>query len=371
VSRHQRPPGTQRAVIARPARTTARVACALLCMLSTAPANAAPTRAAAARHAPTGDAALSRADVDRGVRAMAARDYLAAREAFARAYARSGDVEVLWNLAVAELKADDPAAALKHFRDYVANPKGRVERRKQGASSMIPIAYAATGHLRISSTAKIERVTVDGDAVAAWDRELDVTAGRHELRFSFNDETTSVATVEATAGVVVSVVAELPEKAAPPLPETPTVRQESSALQPSTVIVTAAHGEVSKRPAVPAAGRGWAVAGIGFVAAALAGGGSYMLYRAHSERQDALALGRASDQPPCAFPTSTRCRAMVEAVSSEAIDRSFARGFLIGSGALAVGAIVTWFVWPKDLGESTLRVKTSGGAWGLEAVRHF
>jgi hypothetical protein len=121
--------------------------------------------------------AVARADeagasrFDEGVRAFEKGDYAVAVEAFGEAYRASRSGKHLWNLALAEIRAERPFDALLHLREYTARDDASPQ-NVQRATKLIEREGALVGHLTIAAPSGAE-VFVDGSSVG----RAPITAG--------------------------------------------------------------------------------------------------------------------------------------------------------------------------------------------------
>ncbi len=124
---------------------------------------------------------------------------------FKQAYAVLQSVDVLWNLAISELRSNRPLDALAHLREYQADPRAAAADREK-AKAYIEEAYARTGHLKVEGPAGAE-VLVDAKPKGACPitAEIDVEADQ-ALDVQIKVENKSQhASVKCPAGKVVTV----------------------------------------------------------------------------------------------------------------------------------------------------------------------
>jgi hypothetical protein len=159
---------------------------------------AAPARAADTPSRPDSGAAsdtdtkLAMALVVRGVKRYKAHDYLGAREAFVEAYKFDPLPGTLLNLALSELKADQPVEAAHDFREYLKSAGEPREKLDAVRTTYLPLAESQTARLRIHAPRSIP-IRVDGAAVdpSAWSADdqgrggqvasVDVRVGDHDV----------------------------------------------------------------------------------------------------------------------------------------------------------------------------------------------
>src|SRR5271165_1856665 len=129
-----------------------------------------PCGARAAGGSTSQDAAAARAEsaptlVLRGVKLYKEHRYEAARDAFDKAYKLDPQPGTLLNLALSELKADQPVEAAAHFREYLRashEPEAKLESVR---TTYLPLAESEIAQLDIQTSAAAE-VFVDGAALS-------------------------------------------------------------------------------------------------------------------------------------------------------------------------------------------------------------
>ncbi len=124
---------------------------------------------------------------------------------FKQAYAVLQSVDVLWNLAISELRSNRPLDALAHLREYQADPRAAVADREK-AKAYIEEAYARTGHLKVEGPPGAE-VLVDAKPKGACPitAEIDVEADQPlDVQIKVENKSRH-ASVKCPAGQVVTV----------------------------------------------------------------------------------------------------------------------------------------------------------------------
>jgi hypothetical protein len=266
-----------------------------------------------------------------------------ARALLAEAYRLRPDASLLVNLAASELKSDHPVDALRHLRAYLADPHGDANVKQAIQSDMLPRAMAATGHLIIHFPAGA-RVTVDNqvvpaapDATAATD---DVMPGAHSVDV-WSAGATMHQSVEVKAGDSIDVRA-VPEASPPPA---------AAAVAPPPVENTPASQDDADRLQ-----SGWTTGrfvslGLLVGGAALAGVGTYFALDASSklhQADDLVANQLGGSTSACSSGGApSACQTAADLHSTFDRDTGLATGFFVAGGALAVGAAVTFLLWPR------------------------
>ncbi len=124
---------------------------------------------------------------------------------FKQAYAVLQSVDVLWNLAISELRSNRPLDALAHLREYQADPRAAAADREK-AKAYIEEAYARTGHLKVEGPPGAE-VLVDAKPKGACPitAEIDVEADQPlDVQIKVENKSQHAA-VKCPAGKVVTV----------------------------------------------------------------------------------------------------------------------------------------------------------------------
>lgn len=311
-----------------------------------------------------------------GLAAFKRKDYEAARVAFAREYELLPRTSTLLNLALAELNSGHPLEAVKHMRMFIAAVDAPQDKVDEVRTKMLPRAEAQIGRLQIDAPSGA-RVFVDGVDVgmAPLPDPVDVLPGTHEIvvKLGADSDTTRVPVAAGDVSRVRVMVmkggASTPQPAPSPTP--------SSAPPPSVAPPQAKDAPVAPPPPSSSATRTKVViviAGGAIVSTVVA-----VIFDSASrgDRSDADSLraqlvNNSACVPPSGQPIPPQCGALRDAVSSQNTHQKLAAGFYIGGGALAVGAIATWFLWPtsKDAPRAWVR-PILGSTSGLEVGGRF
>lgn len=249
-----------------------------------------------------------------------------ARLAFLQAYTLVPSGKVLWNLAFAELKSGHALAALGHFKTYERDSSA--EPARIAALPMLrERAYQQIGRLKVQAPPSAV-ISIDGTQ-STWAEPIDVQPGDHKVAAKVGDRSEE-RTVAIIAGQVLEVPFSFPEQS------------RAAAPTPSSDLSTPA----TDRPKSESTTKYWVAGGLGVTALAAASIGLVFGFNANAEKENVdnhrTMLGNSCDtnNPVCA---TWRDEA---AAQQKHVD--LARGFLIGSVALASAAVVTFFVWPRS-----------------------
>jgi hypothetical protein len=175
-------------------------------------------------------------------------------------------------------------------------------------------------------------VTFDGAPFASHldGRPIEVDSGEHVLRFEREGSEPVEQKLVIRAGErarVVTVTLRSPSAEVPPTPPT---------------------GDEQPAPPEPFASPRHIVAAALAVGALGAGGaGLAFTLMASNDQQDASNLRGSLPANACMGSGTPSCQALADKVSSQHDAVNTSTGFFIAAGALAVGAVATWFLWPS------------------------
>jgi hypothetical protein len=268
-----------------------------------------------------------------------------ARLSFLQAYAVLPSVDLLWNLAFAELKSGHPIDALQHFDAYEIEPKAE------------PVKVAALPKFRDRAYQQIGRIKVEAPAGAlAWldgaaqvyAEPIDVTPGDHRLKVQLGEQTEerrfSIAAGQAMVQAF-SFVEQKPTSAA--LAETPAstsdgaVKTASLASASESAAITAAPDPVAApllgTPRALSPAPGWIAVGAG--AGALALGIGYAI-AASAKASDVEAARTGGPQFACnSEPALPACSELQDAVSKHDTYSSISTVSFVAAGILGVAGV--------------------------------
>ncbi len=284
----------------------------------------------------------------RGVHFFDTRDYPDAADAFAQAYETDHQEKYLWNLAVAELRAERFVGALHHFREYKALP------------SALPTHLALLDELTLRASKNVGyfvvvappalTVTIDGKAVGTTplSAPIDVAVGPHEVRvaggpYDFHTE------ASAYADTVTKVRMEAPSAEAAP----------ASAPSADAFTVAAPAAVAPRGPERPSmVVRNGVVLSLAALAVGAAVTGTVFEVMLGDDQNthnryvsnlnaDATALGYPRDSICLYAPSNADCAGLRAINAKWASDQDLATGFFITAGGAAAAGLLTYFLWPR------------------------
>ncbi len=135
----------------------------LCCIVLSAPLALTLSGTARADAAPPLSASAATERFDQGIGAMEKGDFATAVKAFGEAYDATKNARYLWNLALAEVKADRPAEALAHIRVYLKRSDASPQNIERG-NLLVERLHRDVGLLHIVAPAGAD-VVVDGTTV--------------------------------------------------------------------------------------------------------------------------------------------------------------------------------------------------------------
>jgi len=313
-----------------------------------------PCGARAAGGSTSQGAAAARAEsaptlVLRGVKLYKEHRYDAARDAFDQAYKLDPQPGTLLNLALSELKADQPVEAAAHFREYLKalhEPEAKLDSVR---TTYLPLAESVTAQLDIHTSIAVE-VLVDGVALSATtvasERAAEngrivsvrVRAGEHgvTVRQGTYEQTQRVT---AKGGEILDLHLEQVQSEAP--------RPELSV--PSIETPTSLPGDDSGRERTK-----WiTVVSLGAGAVAIAGLGVGFAVGARNQASDASAATAKVDpngsRSICFGPAggSSWCTRLNDETQAAKRNWAISLAFYVGAGVLGAASLITWTLWPS------------------------
>jgi hypothetical protein len=256
-----------------------------------------------------------------------------ARVKFVQAYAVLKSSKVLYNLAIAEKKTNHPVECIKHFRVFLKDPTITPDLRAR-AEQIIAELSKGTSRVEITATPGAD-VRIDGETVgrAPFDEAVDVSVGHHTVSASL-DANNKSGEVDCTAGQTTKIDVAFPNYQAP----------LQTQANPARIAVPVGLGI--------GAIAGFAI-GIGF---GVASGGT---------SDDVIA---SAGSHPCWIQTSVACDEHQKLISKGETQRTVSWIGYVAGGALAVAAVVTFFVLPKRI---PVQPKVGQGFVGLDFQTEF
>jgi hypothetical protein len=295
-----------------------------------------------ASRARAGDAPPENASAERlfyaGLDALNRHDYEHARQDFEASVALAPRGSALRNLATVDWALGRHAYALRNLRAALATTDLPAEMR-EGARKDIDAAYAATGHIKVSTDAGAT-IAIDGqpvEGVAPLDQPIDVEPGAHLVEAHLGDGA-GRAQVDAKAGVVVN--AEVLVRPAS-LPPAAVARAEAPSVAPVD--------DHALEPRSPSFWSSRRIVGTVAVAAGLASVAVGAVYFGAAVRDENRATSAAAALGPSSCLGAAQpaaCAAFNDATSAEWADGQTSRA-LVGIGAVAavIGAALVF--WPE------------------------
>jgi hypothetical protein len=311
-----------------------------------------------------------------GLTRVKSKDYEAARLSFAQAYAVLHRPLILWNLALSEEKTDHALDALTHFRQVAREAPTDADRAS--AQKHVDTLLGQLARIDVQAPPGTALALDGGDvaATAPLGEPLDVTPGHHVVAAKMAAGMTKNTDVDAVAGQVahISFVADAPSPA-PLATAAPAVPAPATSPVPAATDVPppppAVDGESPKpfwttRTITATAFAGAAVVAAGFGAAfGLASQSNKSTVTGYQTRDG---MYFCSD-----MPTAADCRPWNNAVNAQNRDANISNALYFTAGALALGAVVSWFLWPKPNHVKTTWVlpNVGPGQAGVEAGGRF
>jgi hypothetical protein len=316
------------------------------------------------------DAATQReaqARFEEGIARVKAGNFESARISFTQAYALLERPTILWNLALTDEKTGHVLEALDHFKRFVHGPMSDDDR--VNAEKHIAGLMAQTAHLDVAAPAGAQ-VIVDGNPVgiAPLADAVDVLPGPHHVEVASARGGTKEADVEAGPGQRVHVSLMSVAETARPIALAPAGDEGTTAAVIDATGQTDTGGTSTARIAV--------VVLIGTTAAVSVGLGAYFAVQSRNNEHTAEAFLTDHSSSYCFQPTSENaatCSEWNDAVNAQRRDATLSDAMYVAGGVFAVGALVTWFLWPKDSkAVAVVPMPVGGGAGaGLGAVGRF
>ena len=297
-----------------------------------------------------------------GERAFKAGEYEKARVKFSAAYGVIPSVDILWNIATSEFKAGRAVESLKHFRQYIHDPKARPERKKEAEVDYVPAALKQAGHVDVVAPDGAS-VTVDGATTGTTPLTdgIDLQPGAHKIAARLGDKT-DVQDVSAAPGQAITVKF-LGSGGGPVV-----------AVEPGTEPAVPAGGIGGSHvdpPPEPDRGSHWGtgtiitVAGLG-VGALVSGGVSILMFSDASSKDDEAAKIRASNPAGCAADATTLvCRQLQTKLDDRDSSNTAGGIFVGGAVAFAAGAIAAAIFYPNTRDARVGATRATSTGWLL------
>jgi hypothetical protein len=297
-----------------------------------------------------------------GERAFKAGEYEKARVKFSAAYGVIPSVDILWNIATSEFKAGRAVESLKHFRQYIHDPKARPERKAEAENDYVPAALKQAGHVEVVAPDGAV-ITVDGSApigTAPLTDGIDLAPGAHKIAARLGDKT-DVQDVSAAPGQAITVK----------FLGSGSASGTGPAVTEPAVPAGGIGGSHVEPPAEPDRGSHWGtgkivtVAGLG-VTALVSGGVSLLMFSDASSKDDEAAKIRASNPAGCAADATTLLCRQLQTKLDDRDSANAAGGIFVGGAiALGAGAIVAAIFYPNTKNERVGATRATPTGWLL------
>jgi hypothetical protein len=265
-----------------------------------------------------------------------------ARLKLVQAYAVLGRPNILWNLSVAEFYSSRTLDSIRHMRRFLKSPDANPRDVQVAREKFIPALEKITGRISVVA-ANGYSIAVDGEpaGVSPLAEPVDVLPGRHAV-VAIGPSGSTTAQVDVLAGQSV----------------TSTLDTGSSSTAASSESKPNGAAEPGAEAPSPFA-RNVTMLALGGAAVASAVVGVVFALKTSSDEDDAASIrsGISGGTGACLGPgASPDCARLQSTTDDQVHDRGLSTGFFIGAGVLAVGAIVTYFVWPKASAGSRARL---------------
>jgi hypothetical protein len=316
-----------------------------------------------------------------GLTRVKSKDYDAARLSFAQAYAVLHRPLILWNLALAEEKCNRPLDALAHFRQVAHEAPSDADQANAQKHVDTLLGQLARIDVQAPPGTALALDGADGAGTAPLGDPLDVMPGHHVVAARMAAGVTKSSDVEAVAGQVahVSFVADAPPPAAivAPMPATTTPAPVSAAPASTDVQPPPPAAEDTAHKAFWTPRTVTATAFVG-AAAVVTGFGAYFGIASQNNKSmvSAFKSKHPGDSSCTAVPGMSLpgdCGPWNDALNAQNRDAEISDALYFAAGALALGAVVSWFFWPKPGPGKTAWVlpQLGPGAAGVEAGGRF
>ena len=281
-----------------------------------------------------------------GLARVKSKDYEAARLSFAQAYAVLHRPLILWNLALSEEKTGHPLDALSHFRQVAREAASDADRTSAQKHVDTLLAQVARVDIQAPPGAALSLDGADAIGTAPLMDPVDVLPGHHVVEAKTAGGTAKTSDVDAIAGQLVHVtfaadapapVAVSPGTAGAPASPAPT---ESQALSPAP-------------PDVPQTAQPFwtprTITATVLVGGAAVAAGFGVFFGLESQSNQSTAEGYAHlGRSYCTItPSAKECVPWNDAVNAQNRDAIISNVLYFTGGVLAVGALASWFIWPK------------------------
>jgi hypothetical protein len=283
-----------------------------------------------------------------GLSRVKKQDYEAARLSFEQAYAVLHRPLILWNLALSAEKSGHPLDALAHFRQVSHEAASDTDRAS--AQKHVDALLAQLSRIDVQAPSGTSFVLDGTDVVATAPLAdpLDVVVGHHVVVAKLAAGASKTSEVDAIAGHVahVTFTADAPPPVAavvsPALAASPTEAQPLAPLAPPP-------------PDQPATSQPFwtprTMTAVTLASGAVVATGFGVVFGLESQhnKSSASAFQQKDGQGGCSVvaPPNADCPTWNDAVNAQNRDANISNALYFTGGVLALGAVVSWFFWPK------------------------
>jgi len=286
-------------------------------------------------------------------------DYEGARLAFAQAYAVLASLDLLYNLARAEVKAGHPLEALVHIHQLLRDPRATPDDHAK-ADRLLEEANRLTGHIAVEAPDGAEILLDDvPSGEAPFKEPFDVTPGRHKVE-ARSPTSRRRLDVDAPIGEVVAARfapdATTAPTVGPPVPLAPAPSPapvERAAPPPPPSEASPPPGGTHERAYHASQSSAHLIVPISIGAAAVVvlGVGAGLGLVAQGKSSDAASFRATRPVGFCADYGSADCAQYRGILDSQQEATNVSRVLYVTGGVLALGAVVTYLVWPRGRSE--------------------
>jgi tetratricopeptide (TPR) repeat protein len=283
---------------------------------------------------------------DEGVKLMRAKDYEHARVRFQAATNLGIDApNIWWNLAFAEYKSGHWVDALRHARRYMRTGDNDKKHVADFNRDLLPGTVKHVGQLTID-TAPDALVVIDGEDEVGRAPLVDpvaVAPGKHHVEARRDKDTVS-ADIDIAAGTTqpVPLIFKAPPPAPPP--EVTSTYLDRAPLAPTGAPPTSEHPAMNSNPA-----HLWVPVGALAVGAVLLGVGGYLVTQSNSDANNAAAFRNSVSPTACRNVNAPGCGSYEQSLQSANRNETLSWVFYGTGAAFVAGAVVSWFVIPREV----------------------
>jgi hypothetical protein len=303
-----------------------------------------------------------------GLSRVKRQDYEAARLSFEQAYAVLHRPLILWNLALADEKSGHPLEALTNFRKVSHEAASEADRASAQKHVDALLAQLSRIDAQAPSGTAFVLDGADVGATAPLADPLDVAVGHHVVVARMSGGVSKTSEVDTVAGHVahVAFVADAPAPVAAVAP----VAAPAEAQAPPPAPVDQAptdHPFWTPRTITAVTLGSAAVVAVGF-------GAVFGVESQHNKSQVGTFMAKyGQDGCGVGSPANPDCATWNDAVNAQNRDANISNALYFTGGVFALGAVVSWFFWPKHGHGAAAWVmpEVGPGRAGVGAGGHF